>query len=115
MFIESTPVAPRPASVNSIPTLLSMFQNEWDALVLESFKLKQAYHQTRQELSNALYENDAAKRVIARLVQERDEARAQLAQSAGAAPKKEVAGDGMDVDEAVPGDVLETITNVAST
>jgi pre-mRNA-processing factor 19 len=37
--------------------------------------MKQSYLACRQELSNALYENDAAKRVIARLMKERDEAR----------------------------------------
>ncbi len=55
-------------------------QNEWDATVLESYTLKQKYHESQQELSNALFENDAAKRVIGRLIQERDEARAALAQ-----------------------------------
>jgi pre-mRNA-processing factor 19 len=94
-------VKPRPPTVNSIPTLLSLFQNEWDALMLESFQLKQSYHQTRQELSNALYENDAAKRVIARLMKERDEARQQLDQfkATYSAPAKP-ADQAMDVDEA---------------
>ena len=50
-------------------------QNEWDTLVLETFALKQQYNSTRQELSYALYSQDAASRVIARLMRERDAAR----------------------------------------
>ena len=68
-------VRPRPPTLTSIPSLLSAFQNEWDALALEAFTLRQHLTQTRQELSSALYENDAARRVIARLSRERDEAR----------------------------------------
>ena len=68
-------VKPRPPTLTSIPALLSTFQNEWDALILETFQLKQQLAETRQELSTALYYNDSAQRVIARLQKERDEAR----------------------------------------
>lgn len=68
-------VKPRPPALTSIPSLLSTFQNEWDALALETYTLKQHLAQLRQELSTALYNNDAAVRVIARLTKERDEAR----------------------------------------
>ncbi|KAH9268194.1 hypothetical protein BASA84_000389 [Batrachochytrium salamandrivorans] len=77
---SSKVVKPRPPIATSIPTLLLNLQNEWDSVMLETHQLKQQHHSTRLELANALYEYDAAKRVIARLIKERDEARSILAQ-----------------------------------
>lgn len=75
---SSRTVRPRPPTLTSIPSLLAVFQNEWDSLALETYTLRQHLTQTRQELSRALYEHDAAVRVIARISKERDEAREAL-------------------------------------
>mmetsp|Transcript_20728 Transcript_20728/g.58334 ORF Transcript_20728/g.58334 Transcript_20728/m.58334 type:complete len:484 (+) Transcript_20728:188-1639(+) len=70
---------PRPLTATSIPSMLMMFQSEWDTLMLETFQLKKQLESTRQELAQALYQQDASCRVIARLLKERDEARVALA------------------------------------
>lgn len=74
----SKTVRPRSIAGNSIPNMIANFQNEWDEVMLETFNLKQHLDATRKELSQALYQHDAACRVIARLIKERDEARALL-------------------------------------
>jgi len=68
-------VRPRQLTATSLPGMLAMFQNEWDDLMLEAHATKQQLHATRKELSHSLYQHDAACRVIARLIKERDEAR----------------------------------------
>ena len=64
-----------PPYASSIPALLQTLQNEWDAAMLEVFALKQQNNSLKQELSVALYTQDAATRVVARLIKERDAAR----------------------------------------
>ena len=110
-------VRPRPPTLTSIPSLLSVFQEEWDALALETFSLRQVLAQTRQELSSALYQNDAAVRVIARVTKERDEARDALSKvSIGGATRGAVDGDAMQVDTtSLPESVVARIESTQAT
>ena len=103
-------VRPRPPTLTSIPSLLSSFQNEWDSLALETFTLRQHLTQTRQELSTALYENDAAKRVISRLVGERDEARDALSKIGLNGAPSANGGGAMQVDgQELSGSLIATV------
>ena len=102
-------VTPRPPTLTSIPSLLSTFQNEWDALALESFTIRQQLNQTRQELAVALYQHDAAVRVIARVTKERDEARDALSKVSVGAGASGV-GDAMQIDrEGLPDDLIARV------
>eukprot|EP00889_Picochlorum_renovo_P005228 jgi/Picre1/32258/NNA_007604.t1 len=71
----------RPESACSVPGLLTLLQNEWDSVVLELYQTRKSLQETRQELSHALYQQDAATRVIARLIREREEYRKRLESS----------------------------------
>ncbi|KAL3934204.1 MAG: hypothetical protein SGBAC_010026 [Bacillariaceae sp.] len=71
-------IPPPRVHATSLPNLLQQMQKEYDALVLELFDTRRALEDTRQELSQALYQNDAAVRVVARLSMERDAARQEL-------------------------------------
>lgn len=72
---------PKPIVANNIPGILQMFQGEWDSLMLEVFHMRKSLEQTRRELSQALYQHDAACRVICRLMKEKEEMAKMLALS----------------------------------
>ncbi|KAK2605877.1 hypothetical protein QQS21_003717 [Conoideocrella luteorostrata] len=105
-------VRPRPPTLTSIPALLATFQNEWDNLAHETYNLKEQLARTREELATALYQHDAAVRVIARLKEERDEARESLSKvtiSDGVANGEEMVVDSV---EALPEALAERVDEV---
>lgn len=74
-FDQSTRSLHRPLATASLPALLKMLQDEWDACMLSNFTLQHELKTAREELTHALYQNDAACRVINRLSSELTSAR----------------------------------------
>jgi len=88
-----------------------MLQTEYDAVLLELFDTRRALEETRRELSQALYQNDAAVRVVARLASERDAAREMVAAWSSAKKEEVVVAEGVGagqkrrrVEDASPAD-----------
>jgi len=98
-------VKPRPVAAASIPGILTLLQNEWDAVMSETFALRTHLDTVRNQLSHSLYQHDAACRVIARLLRERDAARSQVAslqQQLAQQPR-----EGMEIVEPGIGETLQ--------
>ena len=99
-------VKPKSAEITSLTGMISMFQNEWDAHVLEMHLLRKELDSTRTELSHTLYQHDAACRVIAKLLADQEVLKSELAESkkrpvhVAPAPSAAAAAAGaaMDVD-----------------
>jgi len=105
---------PRPPTATSIPGMLHLFQNEWDALMLQTYTLKQQLDSIRQELAHALYQHDAATRVIARLIKERDEARAALQTMQSQMGTMSPTSSAMEIETGIPENTKAKIVAKAS-
>lgn len=68
------PIKPRHTPAMSIPGILGMLHNEYDAVMLDAYDLRDALRKARKELAESLYQHDAACRVIARLQGEKEAA-----------------------------------------
>ncbi len=85
------------------PIFAHIIAKRYDAIILETFTLKKHYDNLRQELAHALYANDASARVIARLMNERDQAREALASiqgTIGAGPSR--AAQDVEMSDSAP-------------
>lgn len=71
-------VEPKQPNTHSIPSLLASFQNEFDSMALENFTLRKQLNKAREELSSALYQYDAAVKVAANAIKERDDVKRNL-------------------------------------
>jgi pre-mRNA-processing factor 19 len=113
--VPSPGAPPRPQLATSLPNLLQLVQKEYDSLVLELFDTRRALEETRRELSQALYQNDAAVRVVARLAQERDAAQQELERWSASVGANGGGGGGPGALNGTAAAALTTTTNVDAT
>jgi len=89
--------------------------------MLETYQLRKSLDTNRQELSHALYQQDAACRVIARLVKERDEARAELtavlagANANGKRAAEDMGGDAKKAKMGISDDIIAQMKACSAT
>ena len=62
----------------SMPGAIKIMQKEWDAVMLELYALREQLSSTRQELSTSIYQHEAACRVVAKLLKEKEELKEEL-------------------------------------
>ena len=121
IFPLQNTAAMRPRTVPScdLPSMLNQFQNEWDALVKESFSTRAALQHAKEQLAHALYQYEAACRVIARLTRERDDAlqTAETATKTAVSDLQAAAKDSMytphAVSPALPASVAASVDELA--
>ncbi|KAI3410056.1 hypothetical protein GPALN_006420 [Globodera pallida] len=94
----------------SLPSLLKQLQDEWDATMLNNFTLRQELKAAREELTHALYQNDAACRVINRLSSELQSARQIIATLPHGRRHAESETEATDVE--MHSDIVEDSTGV---
>jgi pre-mRNA-processing factor 19 len=70
-------ITPKPG-FNNTNNSLNKLQIEWENLILENFNTKKQLEQIRKEISQYLFQHEAANLVITRLIKEKDEAILQL-------------------------------------
>ena len=86
------------SATGSLSSLLFQLQREYDGVMLEQFQLKREVYTLKQELAHSLYQYDAACRVIARLLKEKDELRHAVT-NAQPAPQQQQKVDGRQAME----------------
>lgn len=60
-------------------TYLRKLQYEYDLLVVDAFNIRKSLKDTEEELTSSLYQNEAATRVIAKLLKETEDADSEIA------------------------------------
>jgi len=91
--------APIDAGTMSVPELLVQLKQQFDASALEKYELRKKLMEARKELSHSLYRYDAACRVIARLMSQKDKPEAPEEEEKDNAARKRTASEALAPQE----------------
>ena len=67
-----------PLDAASVPSMIQLFEKEWDRVMVDSYEVKSQLSSAQEELAKALYEQEASVRLIAQLSRERDQALSEI-------------------------------------